>query len=403
LRMKVLNSVGSSLSSTYILKLVELSPESIPNYLEGNEIIDLAGANYPEGIKELVDMLGASLETRTAPTAHGAPSHISGIFESARAQTNIFAELKKQITTGRIDQKYLYWDPRASLRWQKISELSTYMTSQMTMNLLAVYANSIIQAIIDDANSSTFSFINFGVGTGVKDFLILEPLLKGSKGPVYYFAVDESLSMIQITIQGMQELMSRFGSRLRVHYVLDDFKNVNNFSKYIADVESEQAKRSRPVRILGFLGGSLGNFEESSIMKIIKGMLSEKDYLILGVEYIADRNKDALIANYSDIRMKDFLYGPISDVEGKPPGWEDNFHYEVLLADKRYSSVDESKTIVGYVSHKGELIELFSSTKYERKPLENFLVSMGFKIMSAHFSNEKPPRYGKYVLQIVKR
>jgi hypothetical protein len=213
---------------------------------------------------------------------------------------------------------------------------------------------------------------------------------------VIYFPIDESLSMMQITIQAMQDLVAEFGERLEIHYVLDDFDNVASFVKNIGEREQATFKDQRPARIVALLGGSLGNFEERGILADIQQLLLDaSDQVILGVEFTAGRSSDELISNYSDERMKRFLYGPILDVEGVEPDWDQDFSWAV----ESRSSIPGGRTVVGSVSYRDQNVELFQATKYERDSLEAFLIEFGFEILDGFFSDDDPPRFGKYVLR----
>lgn len=367
-----------------------------PPYVDSRAMIDLTG-DYAESIEHLIASIG-SPRRHYRRSRHAEISHVSGSFEVARSSTEMFSELQKEITAGAIDQKYLYWDVRAAERWHQIVNGSTYMTAQSSMNLLASKADSIVGRIIDDVEAPSYSFINFGVGTGVKDYLVLEELLTQQDGDVLYFPVDESLPMIQITIQDMQELITDYGTRLTIHYVLDDFVNVRGFSQSIKERETVHFGDIRPARIVAFLGGSLGNFAEDAILVDLRQLfVSPSDRGILGVEFIADRNEDELIANYSDDVMKRFLYGPILDVEGIEPDWVNDFRYKVVH-DR--SDVPESMTVIGTVVRGADQIELFQSTKYQRDALEKYLESIDFEVVDRYFSDDRPARFGKYVLRL---
>jgi uncharacterized SAM-dependent methyltransferase len=364
--------------------------------LERFDSIDLL-SDYQHGLEALISQLGS---VRRRPTT-GQPeySYVSGIYGVSRLQSELFSELKSEIQAGRIDQKFLYWDVRAAVRWQEIAELSTYMTAQSSMNILAEYAPDMMANIIERANADTFSFINFGVGTGVKDYLILENLLSLQDGDVFYFPVDESLSMMQITIQSMQDLVAEFGDRLRIHYVLDEFDDLERFTPNVTRAEDEFRAAKSSARVIALLGGSLGNFQdEVQLLGYMKKLLrSNSDHIILGLEFIAGRSDEELVSNYNDERMKKFLYGPISDVGDSEPDWENKFSYTVTR-DSR-SKIPNSRTVVGYVQHSGHNVELFQSTKYDQASIEQLLVSSGFEIVDEYFSDDIPIRFGKYVLR----
>lgn len=388
-------SVRRRLRNTFYLTFTD-EPEK-PSYASTHPVIDLSG-DYTKCLEELIKSIG-SPRRRFRRSRQGEFSRVFGSFDIARSSTEMFSELQKEIGAGAIDQKYLYWDVRAAERWYEIVNGSTYMTAQSSMNLLASKADSIIGGILDDVEAPGYSFINFGVGTGVKDYLILQELLTQQDNDVLYFPVDESMPMVQITMHDMQELIAEYGSRLTIQYVIDDFINAGGFSQTIVEGERTHFNKDvRPARIIAFLGGSLGNFAESSILSDLKQLFkSQADRCILGVEFIAGRESAELIANYSDHVMKRFLYGPILDVEGIEPDWDGDFHYEVVT-DR--SEVAGAQTVVGSVVRSSQHVELFQSTKYDRSGLEQFLSDIGFDIIDTYLSDDRPARFAKYVLRL---
>lgn len=95
--------------------------------------------------------------------------------------------------------------------------------------------------------------------------------------------------------------------------------------------------------------------------------------------------------------MKEFLYGPIADVEASQPNWDEDFRNEVVATE---SDVNDARTIIGYVKHDGRQIRLFQATKYNRGEFEVFLREQGFDIVSSYTTDEVVPRFGKYVLSL---
>jgi histidine-specific SAM-dependent methyltransferase len=392
----IVEQLEDSLRDLIVLQLSASDP--LPAELADSKRYDLTGSKYQRSFVSLLKAMGKSLQAPVRARAQFL--HVSGIFEVARPQSEMFAELKEQISKGKIDQKYLYWDVRASLRWQEIAELSTYMTAQGTMNLLAANADAMFNPMLAESKDKRFSFINFGVGTGVKDYLILDALLKDKDAQVAYFPVDESLSMMQITIQSMQELIAQYADRLHFQYILDAFENADRFRGHITRHEHEVFNGAESTRIVALLGGSLGNFDEHTVLEDIKTLLGHRgDRLILGVEFIADRSDDELIENYEDERMKRFLYGPILDIQGVDPGWEHTFRYETLNGRSKRSAVPGAKTIIGSVELRSDLVELFYASKYDQESFDAFIKDEGFEIEARFLSDDIPARFAKYVLK----
>jgi hypothetical protein len=237
-----------------------------------------------------------------------------------------------------------------------------------------------------------------GVGTGIKDYLIIDQLLSNDPSArVLYVPVDESLPMIHLTILHMQELMGKYGDRLRVCFVLDDFANANRFNLRVSDQEAAWFGNSNYTRLVAFLGGSLGNFPERLVLHQIKTLMRPNiDMLLLGVEYIGSREEPELVLNYDNQGNREFVYGPIRDVDTSDPDWNEHIDINVL---SNQGDVPASKTIIGIANHHGTRIQLFSATKYRREEFERFLIHEDFRTLGKFATDEVIPTYGKYLLR----
>jgi hypothetical protein len=279
--------------------------------------------------------------------------------------------------------------------------MSRYLTTQTAINVLTRHADELAEQVLEDQDGSEVSFINFGVGTGQKDFLILKALLDQqvvpNSGKVAYFPVDESLPMIQITIAALEDLMALYHDNLAIRFVLDDFQSIERFRRYV-DKEEKAVFGYRPPRLLAFMD-TLGNFNEKHILGILRDFMSEEDTLLLGVELIGGRPDSALIANYSDDYMTAFLAGPITDVDGRTEPESAPFKFQVKKKDPAYSVVADAVTVVGRIKHRSHPIEMFYSTKYDAAALETFIEKRGFVISERVYSEHDPPRYANYMLK----
>jgi hypothetical protein len=374
----------------------------LPDYLKPYSRVDLGNA---AGIDELLTVVGSTARSLPSQRRDDEAEYytVSGAFEVGRPSSGMFSELKRQLYEApyKMDLKYLYWDVRAASRWQDITQMSRYLTTQTAINVLTRHADELADQVLSEIGTSQLTFINFGVGTGQKDFLILKALLEREIAPnggrVAYFPVDESLPMIQITIAALEDLMASYHDSLAIRFVLDDFQYAERFERYVSQ-EEEAIFGRRPPRLLAFMD-TLGNFNERRILGLLQGFMSEDDTLLLGVELIGDRTDEALIANYSDDYMTAFLAGPITDVYGRTEPDPPAFRYRVEKRNSRYSVVSRAATVVGRITHRNQPIEMFYSTKYDAAALEAFLLEMGFTIAEIVYSEHEPPRYANYLLR----
>jgi uncharacterized SAM-dependent methyltransferase len=401
---KIKSSNAEQLRDVVTVRL-EKEPATLSEEREAEHAFDLSGAtDYDAELDRIFRYLGAVAERKrdSDALARSRVSHVSGVIEATVAETTLFSQLQEQLVTGKIDQKFLYWDVRAAMRWQKLAEASTYMTAQTSMNILAARGREIIFEFKRRTTRSNFTFINFGVGTGTKDYLILDQLLSHDQSArVLYVPIDESLPMIHLTILQLQELMGRYSDRLKVCFVLDDFANADRFNTRVSDQEVSWFGHSDYTRLVAFLGGSLGNFPERLVLDQIRTLMRPKiDMLLLGIEYIGNRDERELALNYDNEGNREFVYGPIRDIDTSDPDWRE--HIDIGVRSNQ-SDVRASKTIIGIANHHGSRIQLFSSTKYRREEFEEFLAQEGFDILGTFTTDEVTPTFGKYLLRQQRR
>jgi len=379
----------------------------LPAYLKDHPLVDMS--NFSTGVEELLRQVGSTVDH--SPPERRADNRtdyytVTGAFEVGRPSSGMFAELKHQLVESpyKIDLKYLYWDVRAASRWEEITQMSRYLTTQMALNVLTRHADDLAEEVLNERDNGEVTFINFGVGTGQKDFLILKALLDDARpdGPrrVAYFPVDESLPMLQITIAALEDLMASYRDNLSIRFVLDDFQFIERFQRYVAK-EEKDIFGDRPTRLLAFMD-TLGNFNEERILGLLHDFMASKDVLLLGVELIGDRPEQALIDNYTDTYMTAFLAGPITDVYGRTDPNPPVFTYETVKTsrqNRQYSVVPQAVTVVGRILHQNQPIEIFYSTKYEAAALEAFVIRQGFEIVGCVYGEHDPPRYANYMLR----
>jgi uncharacterized SAM-dependent methyltransferase len=379
-------------------KEFSMSPYAESGEVE-RELDHIAAWVNPELIAELFDENGGSKPVPYPSVSNYYP--VSGVFAVDSPDVLLLTDLRKQIARGEVDQKYLYWDVQGAKRWADIADRSTYQTAQMAQSLLGTRGGDIISRIIQDAGKSAksgFRFINLGVGIGWKDLVILRHLLEQTETNVGYVAVDQSFAMMQLTIQRLEPLMRVYATeRLHLHYIVDDFiGNTERFNDYI----NKKVKPKDSCKIIGFLGGSLGNFSEANILTNIQKLMSAQDYLLLGVEYVGGRSDEELKKIYSDEVMRDFWSGPVRDITGASIQ-DFDFDFPVLEGRAR-SDVDNSRSIVSKVLHrrKKTQVQVCWMTKYEPEDLEKFLQEQGFIIVEKYAEdNHTPPWFGKYILK----
>src|SRR5450759_4555352 len=179
---RILPELEGYIDRIIVLDLVARPPRlGLPRYLKSHPHVDLR--DYAAGVGELLKQVGSA--ARPLPSQRGDDDSrtdyytVSGAFEVGRPSSGMFSELKRQLYDApyKIDLKYLYWDVRAASRWQDITQMSRYLTTQIAVNVLTRHADELAEQVLGEQDGPEVTFINFGVGTGQKDFLILKALL----------------------------------------------------------------------------------------------------------------------------------------------------------------------------------------------------------------------------------
>lgn len=376
-----------------------------------HQIVTLSPATLEYGLTEIFRLSGLHARASegyalpASPLAAPFRVYVGGTFDTARSTSDLLAELSRVIDSGGpLPSKFLYWDVRSALRWKKLSELSTYLTTQSSTSLMAAHASTLANRIhAANPRANGISLIDFGVGTGTQDLLLTEALLQERPDTLLFVAVDESLSLVQLALQTLLPIFQQHPNRVRAQYILDDFFNIESHRPSIREIEREtHAGDGSPVRIASLLGGSLGNFKESEILRALRSVLDEGDYVLVGVEFTADRADFELIRNYTSLHMKEFLFGPILDMLGESIDWwrDEYWLWKVVTADLKYTEVPASRTVVVEFSLHDRWMELASSTKYSRDYLERYFTQVGLRIDTVFLSQDEPASFGIYLLQI---
>lgn len=309
---------------------------------------------------------------------------IQAFFDKDLLATDIKQELETSVISGEeIDQKFLYWDVDATRRWIDLCKTAEYELHYLSKNLLIDSKHEICDTILRDSGRKVFDFVDLGVGSGEKDYHILDVLLeKAGSSRLNYYAIDLSFPIIQETLKYLGTLIGR---NININYIIGDILRLGRYAEIL--------RQSKNPKLLGFLGGSLGNFKEGKVLSVIRDFMELNDYLLLGVEYIAGRSDADLKKGLEENeQFRDFIMGPLIYV-----GIEKLVRAFRIEVTEGYSEVPHCKTVLPIYSFGGREIRLGRSTKYDKELLSQYLIDEGFVIVKEF--NTTDGRLGKLLLR----
>jgi hypothetical protein len=298
---------------------------------------------------------------------------MESIIDPAKSSSDLFNDLKRCLFEEKvIDQKFLYWNVDSSRLWVNICEHSTYPLYNRSISLLTNNFGNEIIPLLKSIGFESPSFVNIGVGSGLKDFIILKNLLNHYSS-VYYFPIDISYPMIQETIKHVIPLIESYPTKLFSKAILGNIESLKRYQKIIRPNNSVGV-------VYGFLGSNISNFRENTILDIFHANMTKDDILLMEVDLLGYRSDENILEGYSDIDNKNFIWQPLSFLGiVKPDDWEDRFDFTLEFKN---TDIPLAKTVVSkYISDDGP-ITLSTSTKYHKqKFLEHIVNYFGFKIL----------------------
>jgi L-histidine Nalpha-methyltransferase len=201
---------------------------------------------------------------------------------SVSAEAAAIAELRAALarTPIEIPCKYFY-DDRGSALFERITTLAEYYPTRTERALLASEAEAIALAA---GGAKVTEIVELGSGAASKTIALLDAALRLGGRP-RYVAVDISAHALGRT----RQLLARARPEIAVEEVLAD---------YTHDLVLPEASGSR---LALFLGGTIGNDEDESAVKLlskVRANLSPGDLLLLGANLVTA--PAAIHAAYND-------------------------------------------------------------------------------------------------------
>jgi hypothetical protein len=356
--------------------VLRLDDSEIPHYLR--HLKHISFVDYTIGLRELVECLRSCPSGGPCGRDGGTTDNhllIRAFFDSAIVASDLYSELRRNVFHDRsVDQKFLYWNVDSAKLWVDICEHSSYPLYHRSIDLLLEKCDPEMLASLENATGYVSSFVNVGVGSGRKDYLIVKSLLK-KWGHLHYVAVDTSFPMLQETVRHVEPLLDEYRGALDVTAVIGD---VECLSRYAALFQTDG-----PI-LFGFLGSNISNFRENRVLEAFHGTMGPRDALLLEVDWIGSRTYEEIIEGYSDLENMKFLWQPLSFLGMQKPGdWQDRFSFR---CETHYTDVPGAVTVVSRYHLDTGAVVLATSTKYDPAPfLKHLDEHLAFNV-AAQFS-----------------
>jgi len=229
----------------------------------------------------------------------------------AISQLVLYRELEEQIRSKDIPHKFFYWDFHCSDLWRILADSSHFQTHNQFACLLDDKFNEIHNVIIDCTNKKPYDLISLGVGIGEDDIVILKEIVKNlinskEKYRCSFIMVDISVHLIKYALMRIKEKIQNLADFLDVAIFNIDIFELDKYEFHF-DACSENP------RLFCFLGSTLGNYEEYSLLCNLSKIMRKEDFFLLGVDCpIGKYGDDKILKRYSEADEGfNFLLGPL--------------------------------------------------------------------------------------------
>lgn len=289
-------------------------------------------------------------------------------FLNTKTNINIKKDLIDSIRNRKeIDAKYLYWSLSGTKNYLDLCRNPDYTLPYVAENLLRDKFRSEICPLIK-RRSSRIDIIDLGPGYGEEPNIIINSFAQGMRDSdkINSILVDFSYHMLQLCVSYLDDVnlgKPNYRKNVSIISINSDFRDLQEFESIISDLAH--------TRLFVFLGGTMGNFFEKEILGVIRKMMKDSDYLLLGADLIGDLSDEDLKASYNSRYNQLFLFSPLAEI-----GFDiDDCRFECDI-EEDISDVEESKTVCSYFYlPDGKKIRVIFSTKYDLQKLNAYLTT----------------------------
>ncbi len=318
------------------------------------------------------------------------------------------------IAHGGFDQRFLYLDADACLRWHKLTSVPRrYPTFESCLSSLTeLLASEEWSALLEARPVSTV--LVFGAGAARKDVELLDNLAR-RKGDydkprsLTYILLDTSFYMLLATAEEVERLKGEdYETFLDLILVVGDFINFDPIKTSLAD-HKIPLRRDDTRTLFWIPGNTIGNIDVEQFVKNLHSEGRSGDIFLLGIEFADTKNMEAytktLISHYDNDDLRQLVLPPVRAYLDKEK--IDCTHNEVKNVRRikdmikvrpgsrhpRSPHIPDKVTveIVAELADDKELM-LATSSRYDKDELLTFLKKYEFTLVRA-FQLKKDPYY----------
>jgi dimethylhistidine N-methyltransferase len=186
-----------------------------------------------------------------------------------------------------LKPKYFY-DHTGSELFEEISRQPEYYLTRKEASILETHSSTIAEM---QGNGSR-TIIELGSGSSLKTRILLQAFIGTKQKSIYYFRIDISHSILQDTVKILQK---EFPSLQVIGLQADYLCGIEKANEFILN------KDISSVKVILFLGSSIGNFEikeAESFLKALVDRMNKGDSLLVGFDL--HKSEKILNAAYND-------------------------------------------------------------------------------------------------------
>ena len=284
-----------------------------------------------------------------------------------------------------LESKYFY-DKKGDELFQEIMRSPEYYPTRSEMEIFTERKGNLADAIL--ASDEMIDYVGFGPGDAIKSTHLLRELNNRNRLE-YFFPIDISENIIDFLKRVIPERIPG----LKVHGLQGEYLNML----------PETLSVSKNKRLIGFLGGNIGNFkfeEMPGFLKNLNDELNSGDLVLIGFDL--KKNPYQVLAAYNDkegvtARFNLNLLTRINRELGADFDVHSFQHYNSYDPDTGacksflFSLKDQGVHLGEHIFqfHKNETIYMEISQKYSADQIDEIAVGCGFKPLAKFFDKEK--------------
>ena len=324
------------------------------------------------------------------------------LVDSSLSHSASSLELEKEIAAylrGSLSPnlKYNYLGAQGAQNWLDLTKDPSYGHDHMT-HVLGQNMSHIATQL--KMYCPRLDFVSLGPGDGSLDAQLLHAL-QSKMMVTHYYPIDLSVELLQKAVSNIVSrptLIDNNGQKLRIKAIHGDFYQLARYKPIYA-------YDSAP-NLISLIGYTLGNHDESELIKRIREGMENGDFLLVDARLIdqnidtsqslSDGQKEDIKNNYSHAVNNRFAFGPVEALTLADFA-DTEFHHEV---SSRTTSVPGALNIVTYIEQLNtsfrrkrerfqcRRLELAVTTVYHENQLIGWFERKGFTLLWKNADNK---------------